>query len=366
MKAQTLVEAETPGPIDSLLATPAGDSRIDLVWSTTEPASTSYEIEWSADGETDWQAVDPPDDGEDTIHSHTGLEAETRYFYRVRGVNEHGEGEWALASATTAPSLPEAPTNLTAEEASTDTIDLSWTAPSGTVTGYEVEWSADGETDWTAVDPEHSGTGTTYSHTGLSANTTYHYRVAAVNDAGTSSWSATASATTESTTRGTREPPAAPKKVSATASGSSRIDVSWTAPDGTVTGYEVEWSADGNGGWQGVDPAHSGTATEYSDTGLAAGTTRSYRVRAVNDAVSGDWSNVASATTERPELTAAFEQVPVEHEGPDTTFTLRLTFSEPVSASYRTLRDEAITATNGAVRKSQRVNGSNAAWNVPV
>ena len=37
-----------------------------------------------------------------------------------------------------------------------------------------------------------------------------------------------------------------------------------------------------------------------------------------------------------------------------------------MSASYRTLRDEAITATNGAVRKSQRVNGSNAEWNVTV
>ena len=85
-----------------LLATPEGDSRIDLVWTTTDPASTSYEIEWSADGETGWQAVDPPDDGEDTIHSHTGLQAETTYFYRVRGVNEHGEGPWALARATTA------------------------------------------------------------------------------------------------------------------------------------------------------------------------------------------------------------------------------------------------------------------------
>ena len=41
-------------------------------------------------------------------------------------------------------------------------------------------------------------------------------------------------------------------------------------------------------------------------------------------------------------------------------------FSEAASAGYRTLRDQAITATNGAVRRAQRVGGSSAEWNVTV
>ena len=170
--------------------------------------------------------------------------------------------------------------------------------------------------------------------------------------------------------RGSRQPRAetlgAPENVSATASGSSRIDLSWTAPSGDVTGYEVQWSADGKGGWTAVAPTHSGKATEYSDTGLAAGTSRHYRVRGVNDAGAGEWSGPASATTERPELTARFEQAPAEHEGPDSTFIVHLVFSEPVSANYKNLRDHAITATNGAVRKASRVNGSSAEWEVTV
>ena len=95
-------------------------------------------------------------------------------------------------------------------------------------------------------------------------------------------------------------------------------------------------------------------------TGLAAGTTRSYRVRAVHAGGAGDWSGLAAATTERPQLTAAFEQVPAEHEGLDSTFTLRLVFSEAVSAGYRTLRDQAITgdqrrrAPGTADRRQQR------------
>ena len=57
------------------------------------------------------------------------------------------------------------------------------------------------------------------------------------------------------------------------------------------------------------------------------------------------------------------EQVPAEHEDLDGTFTLRLVCDEAV---YRTLRDQAITATNGAVRQAQRIGGSSAEWNVTV
>lgn len=73
------------------------------------------------------------------------------------------------------------------------------------------------------------------------------------------------------------QPPDAPTSVSATASDESRIDAPWTAPSGDLTGYDVQWSADGNSNWQAVDPVHKGAGTKYSDTGLAAGTTRSYR-----------------------------------------------------------------------------------------
>ena len=63
-------------------------------------------------------------------------------------------------------------------------------------------------------------------------------------------------------------------------------------------------------------------------------------------------------------MTAQFTQAPAEHEGPDSTFTLRLVFSEAVTAGYRNLRDQAVTATTAAVRKVARVNGSSAEWEV--
>ena len=82
--------------------------------------------------------------------------------------------------------------------------------------------------------------------------------------------------------------PGAPRDFSARPAGESRIDLSWTAPAGEPTGYEVEWSADGETGWTAVDPAHAGTAAEYADEGLDGGTTRYYRVRAFNEAGEGE------------------------------------------------------------------------------
>ena len=367
----TQTQTSAPAAPENISARATGESSIEVSWTAPEGSVTGYKVEWSEDASS-WQGVEPPHSGTTTEYTHADLEPDTGYIYRVRALDGDVEGDWSNMAGTNTPpepdpKAPDAPENVSASASGSSRIDLSWTAPEGEPTSYNVEWSPDGQPGtWRPVDPAHDGAATEYGHTGLDAETAYHYRVRAVNDDGPGEWSVVASATTEAATQQRGEPPAAPGNVSASASGQSRIEVSWSAPKGEVTGYEVEWSADGSGSWTAADPAHSGTATGYSDTGLDAGTTRHYRVRAVNGAGSGEWSGPASATTERPELTARFEQAPAEHQGPDSTFTLRLVFSEAVAASYRNLRDHAITATNGAVRKSERVNGSSAEWNVTV
>ena len=82
-----------------------------------------------------------------------------------------------------------------------DRINLSWTAPSmdggSAITGYRVESSANGSTGWTNLVADTGSTTTTYSHTGLPAGATRHYRVSAINVEGTSGASDTANATTD-------------------------------------------------------------------------------------------------------------------------------------------------------------------------
>jgi hypothetical protein len=91
---------------------------------------------------------------------------------------------------TTAPS---APTGLTVTGTTSSTVSLSWTAPSGTVTGYYVYQNG---TQVASV------TGTTYTVTGLAASTSYTFTVAAYNSAGPSPQSSGVTGTTTSSGSG--------------------------------------------------------------------------------------------------------------------------------------------------------------------
>ena len=129
----------------------------------------------------------------------------------------------------------------------------------------------------------------------LAENTEYDVQVRATNAEGTSGWSESGTGQT------TASVPGAPSGLTATASWTTRIDLSWTAPASTggsaSTGYKIEVSSDTGASWTDL-VANTGDAnTTYSQIGLAPGTTRHYRVSAINSNGTGDASNVANATT---------------------------------------------------------------------
>jgi chitinase len=88
---------------------------------------------------------------------------------------------------------PAAPTGLTATGTTPDSVSLSWTAPSGPVTGYYVDENGSEVA---------SVTGTTDTVTGLSASTAYSFTVIAYNSAGSSPASGAVSATTAASSSG--------------------------------------------------------------------------------------------------------------------------------------------------------------------
>ena len=72
----------------------------------------------------------------------------------------------------------------------------------------------------------------------------------------------------------------------------------------------------------------------------------------------------ATATVVTP-LTAEFQDVPDKHDGTGF-FTFLIAFSEPISISYKTLRDDSLEVTNGSATKAKRVNGQSDRWEITV
>ena len=351
-------------------------------WEDHYGSPDGYEVEWSADRGTTWQAVDPPHEGVEKIYAHGGLtvEEDSTFHYRVRGVNGSGVGPWSNVLGPWPPPAQEQqageawtedlsadlqPRDLAVDPTAAGNV-LSWRAPWRSpedVTGYQIlrRRVDTGEQPWPIVE-DTGNTGTAWTDTGVEQGVLYFYRVKTVRGRELSRASNYVEVYAVSTPES-----GAPGYPVAESPGAARIDLTWTAPAGDLPplGYEVQWSADGESGWQAVDPPHAGTETAYADTGLSGGTTRHYRVRAITDDGEGPWSAVAVATTEVP-LTASFSADFSAHGGAGTTFVVRLTFSEAVAAGYRTLRDTAVQADQGEVRSVSRVNGSSAEWDITV
>ena len=301
-----------PGAPTGLTATASGSTQINLSWTapaiTGGSAITGYKIEVSSDGGSSWSDQVANTNSTATTYAHTGLTAGTTRHYRVSAINTNGSGTASnVDSATTGTTVPGAPTGLTATASGATQITLSWTAPGSTggsaITGYNIEVSSDGGSSWSDLVANTSNTTTTYQHTGLTAPSTRHYRVSAINANGSGTASNVDSATTGTTV------PGAPSGLSATASGSTRINLSWSAPASTggsaITGYKIEVSSNGGSSWTDQVANTGSTTTTYAHTGLAPGSTRHYRVSAINTNGSGTASNVDSATTGQTTVTFA-------------------------------------------------------------
>jgi hypothetical protein len=97
----------------------------------------------------------------------------------------------------TQPTVPNAPSALTATAVSASQINLSWTDNSSNETGFRIERKTGSGGSWSQIATVGANV-TAYADTGLSAGTQYTYRVRAAGSGGDSGYSNEANATTQS------------------------------------------------------------------------------------------------------------------------------------------------------------------------
>jgi uncharacterized repeat protein (TIGR01451 family) len=220
----------------------------------------------------------------------TGLTNGTAYTFKVAAKNVAGTGAQSAESNPVTPrTVPDAPAGVSATAGAGQAI-VNWTASAtdggGAITGYEVTRYVDGVAHGTIS----VGVATEATVIGLTNGTTYTFRVAAKNAAGTGAQSAESNPVTPRTV------PDAPTGVSATAS-AGQATVSWSVPGfnggSAITGYEVTRYAGGVA--QGTNLV--GAVTQTTVAGLTNGTAYTFRVAAMNAVGKGAQSAESNAVT---------------------------------------------------------------------
>lgn len=207
----------------------------------------------------------------------TGLTPVTTYEYRLRARNVAGDSAvpFPTAQATTLSPAPTAEPVVTATPVSNSAIDLSWTFPVTPTDpiGFKIYRKSSVDASFTLIRTT-SDQNTTFTDTGLSANTEYCYRVRAYNAAGDGPLSSPVGGVCATTLP---DPPAAPSALTATLQPPTSVRLDWTdnsqSPD--EDGFKIEASTDAFGTQQNTtlsSAAAAGDATisVASTAGIAA------------------------------------------------------------------------------------------------
>ncbi len=313
---------EPPLAPDPPTVSPVSGSSDSLSVSWTAPDNTgkpdidSYDLQYRKG--TSGPFTDGPQAVADTMATIDGLDANASYQVRVRATNDEGDGPWSSAG-----------TGSTSADTTPPTLTSAYSGPEDLGAAVHLIFSEDLDVDnlpsasLFRLTADGSPVAINLARIGSSDNEFVLLSLAPVirqgqtvvvtyidptagddaivlqDEAGNDVANFTRTLENNST-----EAPAAPGPptgLGATAAGQTRIDLAWTAPADNggraISGYRIEWSGAGSGPWEELVANTGSFDTSYADTSLVAGTTRHYRVSAINTVGTGSASDSASATT---------------------------------------------------------------------
>jgi hypothetical protein len=250
----------------------AGNSSQSITWSvantTTAPVScANIKISISTDGGTTFSTLvaSTPNDGSEvvtipntpTTTARIKVEAVGNIFFDISNTN------FTITSGSSCAS----PAGLTAAAITTTSATIGWTAVSGAVS-YDVDYKSTSSATW--INVVTTTTAVSAGLTGLTAGTTYDYRVRTNCASGSSTYSAAQFTTTSS---GTCSAPAGLTSAGVTATGAT---VSWTAVSGVLS-YDVDYKLNSSATW--INAVTGTTSISVNLSGLTSATLYDWRVR---------------------------------------------------------------------------------------
>ncbi|HTB48477.1 MAG TPA: fibronectin type III domain-containing protein [Verrucomicrobiae bacterium] len=304
----TVVDNLAPNAPSSLTATPANASQVNLSWTGNgdlpNPGGVGidgYNVYRCTGSTCTPNTANAPINGgtpvTGTSYSDTTVSASTAYNYVVTAVDNNGNEsapsntDNATTPAPTCSGNPSQPGTPAAGTTTVTSVSFHWTASTAstgcTLNGYHV-YQVNGSTYTLVSGATITGTTTlTATITGLTPNTSYVYAVEAFDTSGhTSDKTQTAAHITVPTLADTTAP-TAPTSLTATATSSTQVSLSWPAASDNiaVTGYKIYRCVGSSCSNFTLLTTITGTTTlSYGDTNVAASTSYTYQVSALDGA----------------------------------------------------------------------------------
>ncbi|NDD64071.1 MAG: hypothetical protein EBZ36_08855, partial [Acidobacteria bacterium] len=292
---EALKAPDTPDPVPALpkaptalTATAISANQINLSWTDNSSNETGFRIYRKTEGASAWTLVTTVA-AETATYQNTGLAGGTAYRFYVTSANTEGESSPSNEVIATTLNPPTTPASLTARTSSTTQIDLSWNDLSTNETGFRVRRRTSPTGIWTVIGTVGQNV-TSFQSTGLTPGQIYYFVVTAYNPTGESGFSNQANATTTAVNR-----PDPPLNLTATATSSTEVSLSWQDNSNNETGFRVSRKTGATGTWIVIGTVGTG-GTGARNTGLTAGATYVYRVVSFNTAGESAASNEVTVT----------------------------------------------------------------------
>jgi len=292
----TAAVATIPGVPTIGVATSTGSTTATVSYSA--PASnggatiTSYTAQAYISGSPTGITGTLSQSGSGTINI-TGLTAGTSYTFKVKSTNSVGDSSYSADSnsvtTTAAATVPGAPTIGAAIPTGQTTATVAFTPPSSDGGSAITSYSAISTPDSITA----TGSSSPITVTGLTASTSYTFKVRAINAVGNGSYSSNSASIT---TNAVPTVPGAPTITGATTTGETTASVSFSAPASNggspITSYTILSSPGGITST--LSQAGGGT---FNVTGLTGGTSYTFTVKATNSVGDSSPSSASSPIT---------------------------------------------------------------------
>jgi FtsP/CotA-like multicopper oxidase with cupredoxin domain len=309
------VEPNAPSDLTAVLTGNGKNQAVVLTWMDNSMNDTSFTVERSLTADGPWEAIaflqSPFAPSKGTTVSYTDPIGNTKdvYFYRVFASNTIGD-TWDYSDpnlnegasfptlnldsiptdvatfGSTAPTPPAAPTNLSALLQAGPQALLTWTDNSKDETGFVIERSLDGVV-FSVLAQVGSGV-VSYTDSTISTGSTFTYRVAALNSAGSSVYSNTASISLAA--------PAAPSNLTAGAvrrGNNARVTLTWVDNSVNENGFTIQWASDAGFTNILMTTIASVNATTFTTSNLNRNTDYFFRIQTFNASGVSAWVNAS-------------------------------------------------------------------------